>query len=386
MGYFVKSLAWKKSAPLWKIQFVSYKNKDIQHSTASKPKKEWDIKRERWRSLGFYNAMSIEEAKTRARQLNSQILQKRQEERLKELETIRVQEQLRFDSVLPVEFVQEFEARFLQIRGNLNDTQLKSKRHRVYTLWRAAQKLIIAMQLEPSEWFFHMHDFYDYFYQEELSLRYMHSILKFANLWGFFICRKTAKPFLPVTVPRGYERQRLIENYYQKQKRQRKASEPLSPDQLGSVADKLMRKNFNWLYLSVWFGLRPKEIDNLKDKNLWSVETLANGRQILWVFQTKIIALPPEDRWKPIPIIFDEQIFALKFLRDQTFKRPLIKTMRKYFGLGTDLYGGRKGFTDLMLSKGHALENISVWLGHSTLERTWRSYKNRKRFHLAQFG
>jgi hypothetical protein len=28
---------------------------------------------------------------------------------------------------------------------------------------------------------------------------------------------------------------------------------------------------------------------------------------------------------------------------------------------------GRKGFTDLMLAKGHSLENISIWMGHSTL-------------------
>jgi hypothetical protein len=35
-----------------------------------------------------------------------------------------------------------------------------------------------------------------------------------------------------------------------------------------------------------------------------------------------------------------------------------------------DLYGGRKGFTDLMLSKGNTIENISIWMGHSTLDRT----------------
>jgi hypothetical protein len=59
-----------------------------------------------------------------------------------------------------------------------------------------------------------------------------------------------------------------------------------------------------------------------------------------------------------------------------------MKTMRKYFGEGVDLYAGRKGFTDLMLAKGHSLENISVWMGHSTLERTWKSYKNRRRYHF----
>ena len=67
------------------------------------------------------------------------------------------------------------------------------------------------------------------------------------------------------------------------------------------------------------------------------------------------------------------------------FKRPLRKALRKYFGAGVTLYAGRKGFTDLMLSKKHSIENISVCMGHSSLQRTWRSYKNRKKFHLAGY-
>jgi len=67
------------------------------------------------------------------------------------------------------------------------------------------------------------------------------------------------------------------------------------------------------------------------------------------------------------------------------FKRPLMKTIRSHFGDDIDLYGGRKGFSDLMLSKHQTLENISVWMGHSTLDRTWRSYKSRKKFHVNGF-
>ena len=145
------------------------------------------------------------------------------------------------------------------------------------------------------------------------------------------------------------------------------------------------RPNLNWLILSVWFGLRPKEIDNLRDRKLWSVETLPNGRKILWVFQTKIIALPEEDRWKPIPIIYEEQKFALEILKSMNFKRPLVKTIRAHCGNGVDLYGGRKGFSDLMLSRKQSIENISIWMGHSSLDRTWRSYKSRRRFHLHGF-
>lgn len=128
-------------------------------------------------------------------------------------------------------------------------------------------------------------------------------------------------------------------------------------------------------------GLRPQEVDNLKNKELWNIEENCSLK-ILWVFQTKIVSLPHEDRWKPIPILFDEQEFALRIIKSQKIQRPLVKTVHHYFGEGIDLYGGRKGFVDLMLSKGHTLENISVWMGHSTLERTWKSYKQRMKYHI----
>lgn len=214
----------------------------------------------------------------------------------------------------------------------------------------------------------------------------MYAILKFCNLWGFFISRKLARPFLPIPAPRGYERQRLIDAFYQKERNSvARPSSELSPEHLEIHNGKINRHNFNWLYLSVWFGLRPQEIDNLKNKESWRIETLINGRKILWVFQTKIVALPPEDRWKPIPIIFEQQKFGLRIIESQSFKRPLLKTMRRYFDKGITLYGGRKGFSDLMLSRGQTLENISVWMGHSTIDRTWRSYKRRRKFHLAGY-
>ena len=203
-----------------------------------------------------------------------------------------------------------------------------------------------------------------------------------ANLWGFFISRKLARPFLPIPRPNGYERQRLIDAYYSKEKNSRRPSQPLTPDLLQQALPRINNLNFNWLYLSVWLGLRPQEVDNLHQPEMWFTEILPNGRIVLWVYQTKIIALPPADRWKPIPILFDEQRFTLRIIESRKFRRPTTRTVHKYFGANIDLYGGRKGFSDLMLSKGHSLENISIWMGHSTLDRTWRSYKNKKKYHL----
>lgn len=80
-----------------------------------------------------------------------------------------------------------------------------------------------------------------------------------------------------------------------------------------------------------------------------------------------------------------EQELSLNIIESREFKRPLVKTMREYFGKGISLYGGRKGFTDLMLSKGNSLESISIWMGHSTIGHTWKSYKDRRKYHI-QYG
>jgi integrase len=159
-------------------------------------------------------------------------------------------------------------------------------------------------------------------------------------------------------------------------------SGPISPVALELKKGIIRTELYNWIYLSVWFGLRPKEVDNLHEENFWRVEKLWNGRRVLWVYQTKVIALPEEDRWKPIPILYAQQEEGLNILNTNNFKRPWAKTVRFHFGKDVTLYGGRKGFTDLMLAKGHTIENISIWMGHSTINRTWKSYKNRRKYHI----
>ena len=91
------------------------------------------------------------------------------------------------------------------------------------------------------------------------------------------------------------------------------------------------------------------KIDNLKNPDYWKIETLPIETKILWIFQTKLVALPAVDRWKPIPLLYEEQKFALTMIESGNFERPLLKTIKKYFGKGMTLYGGRKGFTDLMM-------------------------------------
>jgi integrase len=236
--------------------------------------------------------------------------------------------------------------------------------------------MIVHLKIDPMEWFERRYEVYDYFYQQSFSISYVKKILSIANLWGYYICKKLGKPFLPIKNPRGYERQRIVDNFFDQNKS--KKSKPLKPEKLNSVIGKFSNENFNWLYLSIWFGLRPKEIDNTKNDELWRIETLQTGLKVLWLYQTKLVAIPKEERWKGIPIIHDEQKFALKILESKNFKRPHHQKMKEILGQSFQLYGGRKGFVDLMLQRGHRLEAISQWMGHTTLGRTWRDYKDRR--------
>lgn len=380
MGYRVKELPSKKSEPKWKVQYVSYKKKDIENFDQSNPRKTWDISKDRWKSLGFFKYMNLSEVKVRARQLNVKADLKAQEERVQKNKTELEKNKKRFDAILPIEFTDEFEKRFVT-KTYLSIDRLHG-RNRAVTTWNAARKVIIAINQDPSEWYYNVHDFFDYFTEKSLSIRYMNEVMKYVNLWGFFICKKMGRPFFPVPRPGGYERRRIITSFYENSVNKNKASKPISPSGLNNIKNSIRIDLYNWLYLTVWLGLRPKEVDNLHDDSMWRIETLFNGRVVLWVYQTKVIALPEEDRWKPIPLLYSEQDDVVRIISSKNFKRPLVKTVKQYFGKEIGLYGGRKGFTDLMLSKGNTLENISVWMGHSTINRTWKSYKDRRKYHI----
>lgn len=117
MGYFIRKLPNKKKSPQWKVQYVSCKRKDQKkQSKAQKPKRTWDISKERWRVLGFNPMMIFEEATARGKQLNAQLTLKRQEEQIKESLDQQNVFRLKNEAMLPDEFVAEFEERFIRAK------------------------------------------------------------------------------------------------------------------------------------------------------------------------------------------------------------------------------------------------------------------------------
>jgi integrase len=278
------------------------------------------------------------------------------------------------NAVLPEPFISEFEERFVTGRGDRGSTKS------LYCHWRSAQKLIRTLQIDPSSWFDSVYKIYDYFYEKCYSLSYIRKVIRYLNLWGFFISRKLGRAFLPVPNPRGYERNRILDAYHSSRRSKRVESDPITPAALIQNKRQLKVLNYNWLKISVWLGLRPMEVDQLADPTKYRLAKCGKT-EVLWIYQTKLVSIPPEKRWKPIPLIFPEQRAVLDIIKTQAFKRPLVKTVKHHFGNQTTLYGGRKGFTDLMLARGQRLEDISQWMGHSSIERTWRNYKDPRIVH-----
>jgi len=279
---------------------------------------------------------------------------------------------------LPEIYMDEFETRYLL--GRFREKKLKGKS---LSHWNAARKAILEVALDPQDWYDDAHRFYDYFHAKGLSYSYIGKIFYVINQWGFFLSRKLGTPFFPIPRPRGYEKSRLLDAYFEKlsQKGVSNRSEPISPNQLARARTTLKPRQYNWLYLSVWLGLRPFEIDNLKDPSHVRLLSCPDGTRVLWIYQTKLVSVPPRYRWKLIPLIFREQKRIYGIIKSQNFERPLVKTVKRHFGPQTSLYGGRKGFTDLMLSRNQQFEHISQWMGHSTIQRTWHSYKDRRCVH-----
>lgn len=316
--------------------------------------------------------MTIEQARIRARQLNAQINLKRYEEKRLKSEAEVKEFELKCVGFLPEPLLLQFEERYFA--GSRLQRVLKNKE---LSHWRAAQKLIFEIQLEPSDWYDETHRIYDWFHKQRFELSYVKKIIRIMNLWGFFISRKLGKPFFSVKFPRGLEKDRLLNAYFTKMRKTMHQSDPLQPAQLEKAKPLMGKRHFNWLYLSVWLGLRPLEIDQLKDRQRFRLRKGADGKYVLWVFQRKLTSLPHRYLWKLIPLFLKQHSIVPQIIKSGEFQRPLVKSIKRYFGESTTLYGGRKDFTDLMLSFDQDFFNISQWMGHSSIDRTWKNYKSR---------
>lgn len=360
MAYVIRKL--KATARTWKPQWEVWSPK----------RKAKDIPLSQYSLHGFSPSMSYDEACQRRDELNAQASLRRHQANKVAISERLGQEELAQVAYLGEALVREFE-RDILYEGVARKDKMESH-------WRAARRILCELRIDVSEWEARKRAFYSLFTREAISPAYLQKLVRIINLWGKFITRKRGIFFEPLPYPRGYDKERIADAYFDSSDGGYE-SLPLTPAMLEAKRGSLEEKHLNWLYLSLWFGLRPEEVDSLRSSERFRIEK-HEGKQVLFVYQTKLTGIARDKRWKYIPCLQPEQVKALSVIRSAKFSRPLSKTVQAHFGEGVLLYGGRKGFEHLMGQLGYALEYISTWLGHQSIERTWRNYKNKQKVRL----
>lgn len=339
-------------------------------------KRQKTVPMEAWSGLGFTEKMSIAEARVRAKQLNHK--KNMDKEKLRRAAQRVADEKVIESHVIPPEYAEEF----VEL---LKENHFGSAAHerKLLSHWQFVQKIVAELEIEGGDLYEERKKIYKFFIRHNLSPGYVNKILRILNMWGSFICRKQGQFFESIPSPRGQVREKIQESYAESDYYRADGAFPLTLKVLSKLKNGInhLPGQYEWMHVSLWFGLRPGEMENLFDPAKHRIEYDRSLKvNVLWVYQSKLSSVAKSKRWKPIPVVFDGQKEGLSYIKKGILKRPLNKTLKAATGIDNiGGYSGRKGFTDLMLGKGQSFEDISIWLGHASIDMTWKHYKDRKK-------
>lgn len=340
-------------------------------------KKQRSLTDEEYQVFAINRKWTINEAKHHIRQLNqlNKIDTQKKSRAARHASLLKVQTSLYINEALATKF-QEY-----LIENVLSGDLERAEKNKILIHWQTAQKIISVLQLLPEQYGQNAGRFVSYFVKQEFSPDYCIKLLKVINHFGEFCGQYQNQFYKPVKFNRTQAQQ--IRDKYLAARSYRGPSDRLTPEMLESKKTLLSEANYRWLYLTVWLGLRPMEADKISDPKFGHKLEIDKKRKIkfIHVYQSKLKSVAEEKRWKFIPLIFDEQQ-CIPEMMALPLKRPTNKVLRKAFGPLIRGYAGRKNFTDLMLDRGRKIEEISSWLGHSTIDTTWKFYKGKDKLTL----
>ncbi len=326
-------------------------------------------------ALGFSLNMTPDQARAHAKKLNALNAIERKEHRTKVRAAERLHDLVLVEnSIVPTEMSDLF---IDHIKMNWHGGEYNLRKQIQH--WSTVQEVITVLKLQPHEYNKRKNELYKHFQACRYGRSYVEKLLRVMNLWGEFYAEKTKTYFKKVSSPRGI----ILENIKTASGATGLGAAPLTPEILTLMKGKMPPGQWEYLRATLWLGLRPSDLDGVianREANLDSF--IQDGTRIIGVYQPKLVTVPEEQRWKWVPSIHPEQDAAFKDINMGILDKPLVKTVRAYAPAGSGnlgLYSGRKGFTDLMLSLGQSLEDISQWMGHASIERTWKHYKNKRR-------
>ena len=347
------------------------------------------IPRNSYSAHGFGPSMTFDEARERARVINATSAN---ETKSINAAAKRVEDSKLVDArILPELLVRAFEKR-LEDECSGNDDLLRKTLSR----WSSAKKILLELGLEPKDFSENDSAFIAAFAKRGYAMYTVGKITRLINRWGSFSSKRTGSYFDPLTAkPKNRNQQRQILSAHAKVAGRKRTGKFFTEEMLktaeGPMTINGRIEEWRWLYCAFWFGLRPKELSSLIEPNeghLWRVEFDSEKEcDVLWVFQTKTgdVELDDEDKkrhWKPIAVHFAEQKQALKWIRSGSIKRPHVKVVQQFLGVGFYLNSPRKGTTDLFRSRGYSFDDASIQLGHKNLATTMKHYKDPHRFNL----
>lgn len=296
--------------------------------------------------LGFNRDMTLSEARRAAKAINAASRMRRAEKSRQRAIKSKLEASTKLAQLHGQAAIDSFEAKMRELYGE------EPQWPRYKGQWNSAMEWLLAVSnpRQPLQ-------YYRYWREKPWSLDHGTRVLAWVNLFLDHI----GLPRVPL--PKGHQRQSIRDAWLDAGRSTE--SKPLTVEILAHNRAKLEEPEYNWLFITLWLGLRPNEV-----KSKWVME----GPHLA-VFQTKLKSLPREQRWKHIRIAEPEQEKAVQLLQAGDWKRPGRKKLFNVFGRGYGEYMGRKGFFELMRSRGHSLEAISSWMGHTAPELTARKYR-----------
>ncbi len=239
------------------------------------------------------------------------------------------------------------------------------------SLWAAVQKHIVALKVTPEYWALNPNLIYNEITKQPKSIDWAGRILRMLNKWGYTYCVSRKLAWQPI--------EKLPERYLAKlhddaeRAELGQTSRPITFEELNGLKGKLKEEHWAWTNLAFWFGLRPQEVDQLKERSdKWSIEGF-----VLKIWQPKLRKVKAIRRYKYIPAQLDIQKHWLERLKTGlALSRPSRSVVARAYPLGVTNYGFRHGFTSYMEQCGVDMKVVSRWLGHTTLQTTERYYRD----------
>lgn len=321
--------------------------------------------------LGFSTSMSLLQVRHHVKRLNARDKLKRDQDRKKSLSSENLNLLCKTEqTIIPendnVLFIKHLQEDWFGETYNL--------RKQIF-VWNKCQKMLTSLLLFPEDYYSERRRIYKYLENNKISLSYAKKILLVLNKYGEWRSRHYKSFFKRVPIPKGKVRESLLE----KSNTDGSGAKPFTESILNKMRGKLPDGQLEYLEACFYLGLRPSELDLvLKDKSKFN-ERVIEGVTIICVYQKKLSGVSQADRWKYIPLIIPKQVECFSNIKNGKLKKPLVKTIKKIIGKGYGLYSGRKGFVDLMLGLDQRIEDVSMWLGHKSLEITWKVYKDKQK-------